>query len=322
MSNIEWTDETWNVFVGCSKVSAGCSNCYAINQAYRNNAMAQKMPNQGRMKYYEGLTEKKGEHVEWTGLVNFVPEALEIPFKWKKPRKVFVNSMSDLFHDAVTDEQLDQVFAVMALTAQHTYQVLTKRPKRMKEYLTNSQTSAWFSAIDVVRATGAEYPAFEHEWEWPLPNVWLGVSVENQQASDDRIPYLLETPAAVRFLSCEPLLGSIDLSLLHMEGITNIDCLNGRHGVDFPLKGKCNKIDWVIVGGESGAGARSFDLTWARWIQKQCKDAGVSFFLKQLGSNVFGSKNFVQEKIKLKSRKGGDMTEWPEELRVRQFPKK
>lgn len=136
-TGIQWTDETWNPTVGCSKISEGCQNCYAIGQAYRNTAMGQKFANPGRLAYYEGLTEKKGDRAEWTGTVNFVPEALEIPLKWKKPRRIFVNSMSDLFHGGIEDHELDQIFAVMALTPQHTYQVLTKRPDRMAEYCNN-----------------------------------------------------------------------------------------------------------------------------------------------------------------------------------------
>ncbi|HET8686195.1 MAG TPA: DUF5131 family protein, partial [Methanosarcina sp.] len=206
MSNIEWTNESWNPILGCSKISAGCRNCYAINQAFRNWKMAEGLPEnkRGRLAYYEGLT--KGFD-DWTGKLVFVPEALEIPLKRKKPQTYFVNSMSDMFHKNVEDEWLDQIFAVMALTPQHTYQILTKRPERMEEYLSDPET------IERIEEAGYE---FSHNMDnlnnWPLPNVWLGVSVENQKAADERISLLLDTPAAIRFLSCEPLLEFVDLS--------------------------------------------------------------------------------------------------------------
>lgn len=202
MTSIEWTGKTWNPLVGCSKISEGCRNCYAINQAYRNAAMAEKMPNPGRLAYYDGLTEKRGDRVEWTGKVNFVPEALEIPIKTRKPTTWFVNSMSDLLHESVTFEQLFRIATVMLQTPQHTYQILTKRPERFW---------LWSDVLKTLQDSinGAmENPISVN----PLSNVWLGVTVENQKAADDRIPLLLQTPAAVRFLSCEPLLEKIDLS--------------------------------------------------------------------------------------------------------------
>jgi protein gp37 len=363
MSKIQWTDQTWNPFVGCSKISEGCYNCYAINQSYRNHAMAQKMPNPGRMKYYEGLT-KKSDRINWTGIVRFVPEALEIPFHWKKPHKVFVNSMSDLFHESIPFEQIDQVIAVIALTGQHTYQILTKRPERMLRYFkqfleednfrrfANQMAAYYGNRPDLFTKVGdrclkdcdgylsgsAIYDvlcnAFDNaslgEDDY-LANVWLGVTVENQKAADDRIPLLLQTPAAVRFLSCEPLLEKIDLSMLHVEGITNVNCLRGCHGINYPLKGRCNKIDWIIIGGESGPGARPFHLDWARSLIHQCQSANIPVFVKQLGRNVWDScpppehladmgltASYCQ--IKLRDRKGASPDEWAEELRVREWP--
>jgi protein gp37 len=321
MSNIEWTDVTWNPFVGCTKISAGCTHCYAINQAYRNHAMAAKMPNPGRMKYYEGLTHKKGDRTDWTGFVRFVPEALEIPLRWKKPRKIFVNSMSDLFHESIPFEQIDRVVAVMALTPQHTYQVLTKRPERMLEYVQSAKNRIRIAAIDLGRAKGIEHSDIEScQWDWPLPNVWLGATVENQKAADDRIPLLLQTPAAIRFLSVEPLLEKVDLNLLHVEGITNLDCLRGHHGVSYPLQGRCNKINWVIIGGESGPGARECNIEWIKSALKQCKSADVPAFVKQLGSRPSNLPTYVSLKDKLRDRKGANLSEWPEDLRVREFP--
>lgn len=292
MTTIEWTDSTWNPIVGCSKISEGCRNCYAINQAHRNAAMAAKMPNPGRLAYYDGLTEKRGDRIEWTGQVRFVPKALEVPIKTRKPTRWFVNSMSDLFHESVTDEQLDRIFAVMAMTPQHTYQVLTKRPERMLEYLTKpcGYTDALMSCgiaygrESLIRQATLPWwsPSDDRGISFPLPNVWLGVTAENQKAADDRIPYLVQTPAAIRFLSCEPLLEALDLSTwVHprqsmtvgfslVESVKvgdRISCVSG--------------IDWVITGAESGHGARPMNEDWVRGLRDQCVPAGVHFFYKQ-----------------------------------------
>lgn len=290
MTNIQWTDETWNPTVGCSKISEGCRNCYAIGQAYRNNAMGAKLATPGRLAYYEGLTEKRGARTEWTGLVNFVPEALEIPFKWKKPRKIFVNSMSDLFHESIPFEVIDQVFAVMALTPHHTYQVLTKRPDRMLEYLTNASVEK--RIFKIACGIADDSPALKSvHHNWPLPNVWLGVTVENQRAADERIPLLLQTPAALRFLSCEPLLGEVNFS------------------GDMP--------DWVIVGGESGAGVRCTQINCIDSIVRQCQKAKVPVFVKQLGAKpVVG----VGDLWPTSDRKGAIVSEWPKHLQFQEFP--
>lgn len=342
MTAIEWTDETWNVFVGCSKVSEGCRNCYAINQAYRNSAIATKMPNPGRMRYYDGLTQKRDDRVDWTGLVRFVQEALEIPLKWKKPRKIFVNSMSDLFHESVQDEQLDQVFAVIALSLRHTYQILTKRPERMQEYLRSAKNRIRVAAVDLGRTTNTEHEAIEScQWDWPLPNVWLGTTVENQKATDERIPLLLQTPAALRFLSVEPLIEAVDLTQRQLNGNQYNYLLNSWSPCGGGARGATaggriatlqSAIDWMIVGGESGPGARPFYLDWARSLIQQCQSASVPIFIKQLGSNVwdkcpppahlaeFGLINESYCELKLRDRKGVDMQEWPERLRLREFP--
>ena len=267
---IEWTDETWNPVTGCTKVSAGCKHCYAERLFPR--------PYPGR-----AFTD-----------VQIHTERLKKPFHWRKPRRVFVNSMSDLFHETVPDEFLDQVFAVMALRPRHVFQCLTKRPERMQRYLNSCAKS-----VEYWERQAREFGyTFKFQWErevigtcpFPLPNVWLGVSVEDQEAADARIPLLLETPAAVRFLSCEPLLGRIDLWLDQY---------------------KC--LDWVIVGGESGPRARSMDLDWTRSLVEQCDNANVACFVKQLGSN---------SEPKLRDKKGGDPSEWPKELRVREWPGK
>ena len=239
MSNhttIEWTNTTWNPVTGCTKVSPGCDNCYAETIANR---------------FAGGPAFPKGFEV----MVR--PDKVNDPLRWRKPRKVFVNSMSDLFHDKVPDEWLADIFAVMATAQRHTFQVLTKRHGRMKSIMSNPE----FVEKVKSRAIGKGLPVAE--WVWPLLNVWLGVSVEDQKRADLRIPALLDTPSAVRFLSCEPLLGPVDLN-----GPADI---NGH------------RIDWVIVGGESGRSARPMHPDWVRSLRDQCVDAGVPFFFKQWG---------------------------------------
>jgi protein gp37 len=286
MTRIQWTDETWNPVRGCSIVSEGCRHCYAMRQAHRFS---------GAGGPYEGLTRQTPSGPKWTGKIRLVPEVLDQPLRWRKPRRVFVNSMSDLFHEEVPDEFIDKVFAVMARAHEHTFQILTKRPERMRGY-------------------------FERPLQWaisqpyPLPNVWLGISCEDQATADERIPLLLQTPAAVRFLSCEPLLGPIDL-YGYLSG-------NGRC---FNQVGLTDAVDWVIVGGESGPGARPIDLAWVRVIVEFCRGTRTAVFVKQLGADpgftgAGGPGTHSPIRLLLKDPKGGDPAEWPEELRVRQFP--
>ncbi len=227
---IEWTDTTWNPTTGCDRVSPGCDNCYALT-------MAKRLKGMGSAKYQtdgDPRTSGPGFGIAWH------PDTLTEPLRWKKPRKVFVNSMSDLFHTKVPDEFLAAVFAVMAVTPRHTYQVLTKRHGRMRSLL-NSPLFEETVLRNVLEFPGGAQAIDEQRTPWPLPNVWLGVSVEDQQRADLRIPALLDTPAAVRFLSCEPLLGPVDLS-------SWMQCPDGTHRI--PL----DWINWVIVGGESGPG--------------------------------------------------------------------
>jgi protein gp37 len=330
-SSIEWTEKTWNPVRGCSIVSPGCINCYAMKQAHRFS---------GSGKPYDGLTTltpRSGP--QWTGVVRTVESALLEPLSWKKPQRVFVNSMSDLFHEDVPFEFIDRVFAVMALAPRHTFQILTKRADRMRQYFATVATRhLWASA-------GKEFPGGKADgWQakcddaicngpFPLPNVWLGVSVEDQQRADERIPLLLQTPAAVRFLSCEPLLGPLDLFCQYRDG-ARANVLKLADISDGAPSGM-QAIHWVIVGGESGPGARPFDISWARSIVKQCKDARVSCFVKQLGANpeiaqgcgdcdpcLAGQRCYQSYNVLmgLRSRKGGDMAEWPSDLRVREFP--
>lgn len=227
-SAIEWTDATWNPVTGCSKVSPGCAHCYAETLSLR----------------------WKRSLVPWTPAnapqnVILHEDRLTLPLRWRAPRMVFVNSMSDLFHDLVPDVFIERVFVTMAAAARHTFQVLTKRPERMQ---------TWVSA---------HYPD-------PLPNVWLGTSVENQRWATVRIPALLATPATIRFLSCEPLLGELDLNpwLVDNPG---------------PLE---QRLHWIITGGESGSGFRPCEQEWVRTIRDQCALAGVAFFHKQWGGRT------------------------------------
>ena len=297
MSGIEWTDETWNPTLGCSRVSAGCEHCYAERFAHR-----------GLSPSHHGLTVDSGKGPRWTGEVRLLPERLDQPLRWRKPRRIFVDSMSDLFHESVPDEFIDRVFAVMALCPQHTFQVLTKRPERMRDYLKNHVAGGrhiWTAAQRI------EMPGGRHKAEtsWPLPNVWLGASIENQETADERIPHLLATPAAVRFVSAEPLLGPVDLDPARM--FPTDECFQAPP-----------KIDLVIVGGESGPGARPCNVEWIRSIVQECKAAGTACFVKQLGAKPEGSFDSIDGRGRLlKSRKGADMDEWPEDLRVREMPK-
>lgn len=292
MSNIEWTQQTLNPFVGCSKVSPGCGNCYAIQMAYRCEKMALKLisegKNPGRLRHYIGLTKEINGRREWTGEVRFVPEALEELFARKKPTIWFVNSMSDLFHESVLFEWIDQIMAAIALNPHHTFQILTKRPERMYEYFTEHKINYSGYSVD---------PAY-----LPFPNLWLGVSVENQEKADTRIPYFLKTPAAVHFLSCEPLLEEIEIDPLELQTI-----------------GKDKGIDWIIIGGESHQSpkqARPFHLEWAESLIKQCQSNGAKVFFKQAGSNPY----YQEKPLKLKDKKGGDLSELPEFCQVREMP--
>lgn len=331
-TDIEWTDTTWNPVRGCSLVSAGCANCYAMKTAHRFS---------GKGKPYEGLTELGPQGPRWTGKIKLVPEALEEPLHWKTPRRVFVNSMSDLFHEDVPDKFIAAVFGVMAACSLHTFQILTKRPERMRQWfrwveskrsgLTVSlvkQGGAWpkvdeYSAESVLYAYCAREvlePLSRITWApWPLPNVHLGVSIEDQATADERIPILLNTPAAVRFISAEPLLGPVDLRFLQPgDPPTEINALAGTHGVLRPHGGTCAHLDWVIVGGESGPGARPCEIKWIYAIKEQCQTAAVPVFVKQLGSNVLTS---IGTRRRTDDKKGADMAEWPEGLRVREFPR-
>ena len=274
-THIEWTDATWNPITGCSVVSPGCTNCYAMRLA---GTRLKHLPSRA------GLTVDSKVGPVWNGQVRLNEEWLDQPLRWKRPRRIFVCAHGDLFAENVPDEWIDKVFAVMALAPQHTFQVLTKRAARMR---------AWF-ADDAARRKGVrrEYDSglFPHGAlpQWPLPNVWLGVSAEDQIRADERVPELLATPAAIRFVSAEPLLGPIDFEAL-CTGWYFIDALRGQKYHDVPepyvsASEACAKLDWIIVGGESGPGARPMHPDWVRSIREQCAGAGTAFFFKQWGT--------------------------------------
>lgn len=262
-TGIEWTDATWNPIRGCSRVSEGCRNCYAETVAGRFSGPG--LP-------YEGLIAKGGQ---WNGNITLVPGLLDQPLRWRRPRRIFVNSMSDLFHENVPDDFIDKVFAVMALAPQHTFQVLTKRPDRMLEYLTKRTDP---TGVLPVRFASAEFSSkagySTYPWRFPLPNVWLGVSAEDQKTADERIPLLLQTPAAVRWISAEPMLGPINLEMYFEQwpDHNGVRVVQGYPG-----------LDWVVVGGESGSEARPMHPDWASSLRDQCKDADVPFLFKQWG---------------------------------------
>jgi protein gp37 len=299
-SGIEWTDATWNPIVGCSLVSPGCTNCYAMKMAARIDKMARS--NHAKLHqelgvdappfthHYAGLTQASKAGAVWTGQVALAPEhILAQPLHWKRPRRIFVNSMGDLFHESVPDEWIDQAFAVMALSPHHTFQVLTKRSKRMREYIMRQDERGRWPAMDraaIIAVAGRfNTPALDLRNGWPLPNVWLGVSAEDQARADERIPDLLATPAAVRFVSAEPLLGPVDFRSI-CPSDTQWNALTGigyACGSSDDCRFSHARLDWIIVGGESGPGARPMHPEWARAIRDQCLTAGVPFFFKQWG---------------------------------------
>lgn len=302
-TGIAWTDSTWNPVRGCTKVSAGCKNCYAETFAER----------------WRGVP---GHAFEQGFDVRLVPEALGLPLRWQRPRRIFVNSMSDLFHEAVPDAFVLQVFDVIRRCHTerpgHVFQVLTKRAERMRDFCARLRFDGagtgrlWLSATPApsgFAAAGDGYALVRG-----LTNLWLGVSVEDQAAAEERIPLLLATPAHLRFLSCEPLLGPVELRM-------------GEGG----LRSSNARLEWVIVGGESGPGARPCDAAWIRSLVGQCAGAGVPAFVKQLGARfedregrLYGRGALRWEngdlRARLGDRAGADPEEWPADLRVQEFP--
>lgn len=288
-TTIEWTDATWNPITGCSVVSPGCTNCYAMRLA---GTRLQHHPSRA------GLTRDTKAGPVWTGDVRLNEQWLDQPLHWKKPRNIFVCAHGDLFHAGVPDEWIDRVFSIMARAHWHTFQVLTKRDARMRGYMTDARTP--LRVEDLTSQWRDRHGYLIGVPEWPLPNVWLGVSVEDQARADERIPKLLATPAAVRWISAEPLLGPVDLDQAwHGESALDSECWGdcawcskGHPPLHNCQKGKGDwergrsGIDWVVAGGESGPGARPMHPDWARSLRDQCAAAGVPYFHKQNGEWV------------------------------------
>ncbi|EPV8692183.1 DUF5131 family protein [Pseudomonas aeruginosa] len=305
-TEIEWTDATWNPLKGCSRISTGCSACYAEPTAARIIAMDRGRGVPEGQGSYDGLLARGGQ---WNGTIREATNVLDQPLRWARSRLIFVNSMSDLFHENASVETLDRIFAVMLACAthgdrNHIFQVLTKRPQRMLQYMQSRSEAehleAWSKAGDAfIQVKGRGETFSQHVFNlasrerspegapqsdgtlipwgftknlFPLPNVWLGVSVENQACAEERIPLLMQTPAAIRWISAEPLLGAVDLTAW-----LEIGSLESELGLSNP------GIDWVVVGGESGQKARPMHPSWARSIRDQCAAAGVPFLFKQWG---------------------------------------
>lgn len=292
--------KTWNPLRGCSRESTGCERCYAERIAARYSGPGQP---------FEGFARMKHGEARWTGKVEVLPDKLREPLTWRKPTTVFVNSMSDLFHPHVPFGFVAAVFAVMEMTPQHRYMVLTKRAELMAKMLNDPNFYAGW-----MRKFGIDYPG--GDWRpvtagWPLPNVFLGVSVENQATADERIPHLLRTPAAVRFVSAEPLLGPLDIfdtsegvlrgpAAIISGGMTASTPDSAPEGYDDSYSG----IDWLIAGAESGPGARPAEVDWFRALRDQCQVAGVAYFLKQFATSS-------GHKIPLPELDGRQWREWP-----------
>lgn len=299
-TNIEWAEKVWNPTIGCTRVSPGCAHCYAFEVHDKRHkgymaALARgeklKLPKQYAKPFKD---------------FQFFGGRLQDPMHWRKPARIFVNSMSDVFHERMTIEFWSAMVTTMTLCPQHQFLILTKRADRMMDFC--QQVS-------------------------PPPNAWMGVTVENQKAADERIPYLLKTPAAVRWLSVEPMLERIEFKWSHF--------------VPFGESGRSH-IQWLVLGGESGPKSRHFYVEWARDVRKFCQKTGTPLFIKQLGSFCLdhNDQGFEGEEphcwpagtadklpvpeddemqgdpipIRLKDRKGGDMAEWPEDLRIREYP--
>lgn len=332
---IQWTHapgfagETWNPVIAvhketgkrgwhCEHASRGCDHCYAEAQNRQGIRMGTK----------ESFTRAARDRVD----IQLLESMLLKPLSWRSPRCVFVCSMTDLFGEWVPFEWIDRIFAVMALCPQHRFLVLTKRAERMADYLTrqemwgrvvNSYDEFYRSSTRLVR--GRLLHHVNHD-PFRIPNVWLGTTTENQATADERIPHLLRCPAAVRFLSCEPMIGPVDLTSLNEKYVDGVggssDCLRGIE----QWEDRCDRgqsfseetIEWIIVGGESGVGAREFDINWARKIVRDCKAAGVACFVKQLGKKPVDS--MTGQRLESLGSHGAAFDSWPADLRVRQFP--
>lgn len=370
VTSIEWTDLSWAVVNGCRRKSAGCEACYAERLAATR---LRHMPQ------YKGLAVYGKNGPRWTGETRLWTPYLTMPLRRRKPSRIFVADMGDLFYEGVTDIDVAAVWGVMAACPQHTFQILTKRPERMLSWLTEympalamdergiasapcEHETVLRAAFDALGGDEGEGRRLASAWDrmraaqrtresgapWPLPNVWLGTSVEDQKTANDRIPSLLQTPAAVRFVSYEPALGPVDFTRISRSNVGR-NALRVEPRLWNGLTPRPEQyLDWIIVGGEAGPGARPFDLAWARSTVKQCREAGARAFVKQLGANVRdvndgrfsgdedephawpGNTSFEHDprdgyqgapvRVRLRHRKGADMEEWPRDVRVREWP--
>lgn len=336
-TSIEWTDRAWPVIDGCRSCSSGCENCYAARLA------ATRLKNTPR---YKRLAVMKNSGPQWTGKTRFIEKEIYVPIRTRKPSRFFVCNMGDLFYEDVPDEWIDRVLAVMLLSPQHTFQVLTKRAKRMHDYLlapdlyTRVLRQADIVRVDLRNArlprlamhnVGISDPALI-----PAKWIWWGVSVEDQKTAEERIPWLLASPAALRWVSYEPALGLVNFNHLDVEraGLDMywVNALTGRNtDMGRPCR-DVQKLDWIVVGGESGPGARSTDMAWIRRTVTDCRNAGVACFVKQLGAYPTSSDTDDRyghrmqphlsgpSRIVLQHKKGANMPEWPLDLRVREWP--
>ncbi len=321
MSDIEWTDETVNLAVGCTRVSPGCVNCYAERFVHR-----------GLHEAHRGLTVMRGGRPGWDGTVRFLPERLDEPQRWKRGRRIFINSLSDTFHGKLAHEQRAAMFGAFLLAPHHSYQILTKRPEVAVDFERWLAAKAEASKVSVraflllayYSARGIqvddeecavvhriETGPVEHDW-------WIGVTAEDQKHADERIPHLLSLRVLPtrRFVSYEPALGPVSFrdEWLGRGRCPTHDTPSGFCSSDCPdlVRG----LDWIVVGGESGPGARPFDVAWARGVIAQCREAGVACFLKQAGARPM----LDGAPMALNHGKGADLGELPEDLRVRQWP--
>jgi len=357
-TSIEWTEKTWNPLRGCSPVSPGCKNCYAELIAARFSGPGQPFEGFARWRTKPGHSGPEPRDIAsedlklwapgerepaWTGKTALIPSKLTEPLTWRAPANVFVNSMSDLFHEGFTFAEIATVFSIMAI-GRHTYQVLTKRIDRALEFFEwmekrgeplGTLGDLYGLHVSPMRMPEEVYDDDHthadddleaiYDAEWPLENVWLGVSAENQRFYDERVPVLLKCPAAKRFVSYEPALELVTFGK-HLE--SRFDCGECGPRVAADEDGCCSScgadcraiygLDWVIVGGEAGPGARGFSIEWARSVVRECKESNTAVFVKQLGKSPYG---LYPGAIVLRHKKGADIEEWPEDLRVREYPR-
>lgn len=337
-TSIEWTDATWNPIVGCSRVSPGCENCYAERFVHR-----------GIQEAHRGLTVIRAGAPGWKGDVRFLPERLAQPQRWRRPRRIFVNSLSDLFHGRVTNEQRLAILGAMRLAPQHTYQILTKRPEYALEFeawlVAESErrrmTFVELALTEYARATGRPQSTVELVRDPWIPRApvntsrgpgvawWIGVTAEDQRRADERIPLLaqLQILPTLRFVSYEPALGPIDW---RQDWARALDGTSWGGAPATDRRTLLEMVDWLIVGAESGPGARPFDVAWARAAIVAARDADVPCFTKQVGPGValhteLGRGGHVRDgdrntHVLVSGRKGNNPAEWPEDIRVREFP--